>query len=545
MSMETMKRASQRARSVRRDCCEDECPSGSRNNYFLGKRLTPDGYRLEQDYLVGRRHLLNRAILGWGVVYGFAVGRDQEGALTIGEGLALDQAGRELVQARSAAFALDNLLILDGDGRPVRVDGDLDERLSGLGQSVEDCWLLRAHYAEQKIGPLTLEDPCSCPRREWDRTCETIVYSLQRVGCETCCAPQPCGLACRCAEGPCCTTHDAAREELAEYYRQVMLKYQEALDAAGDNPHAVAQVQHEFEPEFERLAQRWLSLEPDEHPRGGCTCLCEHLTGLEIGAECGRPRDVDDCTEADLGNAIDLACLRLGRNDCGKWSIAAIADPCGPRRLVKRNDLLFDLINGCDVTRIVETGWAAWHRREQPIPFDRFAAALGWNGQEDYSEYEARDFWVRFSRPVRSDTLRPDCFAMTVSSGRSADRSLYYRVPIVDVVTEPGDMPDHSRKATIVVDGTWLNDLMQDPDSIALGGDTRIEIEVRGDFIEDCVGQTVSAHAHGRRPYPSAAGAPGGSYLSAFTVGRYVAKPAQQAKPNTSRPARGRAPTGQ
>ena len=67
-------RTSPKARTLRRDCCADEkCTSGSRNNYYVGKRLTPDTFRVEQKYLVDRRHLLNRAIHGWGVVYGYPV----------------------------------------------------------------------------------------------------------------------------------------------------------------------------------------------------------------------------------------------------------------------------------------------------------------------------------------------------------------------------------------------------------------------------------------------------------------------------------------
>jgi len=48
---------------------------------------------------------------------------------------------------------------------------------------------------------------------------------------------------------------------------------------------------------------------------------------------------------------------------------------------VKRNDLLFDLINSCDVTRINQTGWWHWHRQEQAVAFETFAQALGYDGK--------------------------------------------------------------------------------------------------------------------------------------------------------------------
>ena len=58
--------------------------------------------------------------------------------------------------------------------------------------------------------------------------------------------------------------------------------------------------------------------------------------------------------------------------------------------------------------------------------------------------YITDKFWVRFSRPVRRDTLRPDCFAMTIMS--SEERDGWWqpdRVPIIGVdttgFTDPGD----------------------------------------------------------------------------------------------------------
>ena len=95
-------------------CCgdDDACSSGSRNRYYIGKRLTPASFGAEQDYQLQRRRLINRAVHGWGVVYGFATAPADAacgdgGALQIGPGLALDAAGRELViaQARLLRFA--------------------------------------------------------------------------------------------------------------------------------------------------------------------------------------------------------------------------------------------------------------------------------------------------------------------------------------------------------------------------------------------------------------------------------------------------------
>jgi hypothetical protein len=256
MDTQMIKGTSVRARSPRRDFCDDKCPAGARSNYFLGKHLTPDSYRLEQSYAIERRRLINRAIHGWGVVYGFALATAgngkklslEAGQLGVGEGLALDRLGRELIQTRGIVLTLDNLLVLGGDGKPVWADGcDLDKRLDGLSCNPEDCWLLSAHYAEQTIGPVTVKVPCSCDRREWDQTCETIVYSLRRIDCEDCYVPWECELHCCCApDTPCCKQCRGDRQEIARTLRGLAEDYGKRVAEVGD-PAEIAKLQAEYE----------------------------------------------------------------------------------------------------------------------------------------------------------------------------------------------------------------------------------------------------------------------------------------------------------
>jgi hypothetical protein len=109
-----------------------------------------------------------------------------------------------------------------------------------------------------------------------------------------------------------------------------------------------------------------------------------------------------------------------------------------------------------------------------------------------------------------------------------------FRVPIVDVDftgfgPEAEDPPAHVRGAAIVVDGPWLDDAVRGRRTIFYGGETRVEIEVRGDLIVDCNGQTVDANSFGLFRAPTGNATAGGTFLSTFTVG-----PAQDvpAKPN-------------
>ncbi len=492
-------KAAPKARSTRSECCTDlECKSGLRNNYYEGKRLTPHSFLLEQRYLVERRQLLNRAIHGWGVVYGYSVapGSPNEcrkegvsGMLDIGPGLALDECGRELLQTSELPVALDDLIVLDGNG--ARTD---PEREFGLAQqsrvktpegSRRPCWLLSVHYAEQRVEPVKVSDPCHCEHHEWDRTCETVRYTLRRIPCEECCRDFECELQCTCGASRCCDPSEPIQDA----------KTRPVVTAA--------------------------------HQRGGCRCLCEHLTGLQPGCDCVRLCEIEEpCAHVwvDLRHGVPLACVEVVRDECERWTLGTEVEACGPRRLVKRNDLLFDLIRGCDVTRIIEIGWKDWHRLDEAVSFEDFSSALGPEGERK-DEYVTNGFWVKFSRPVRTETLlRPDCFAMTVMSvEREGGWWQTMRVPIVRVDTtlvppEKGDPAHHARSARVVVDGAWLEDGVRGRRSLFLGGEARVEIEVRGDFIVDCNGQTVDANAVGLGPAPTGNGTPGGTFVSVFRV---------------------------
>jgi hypothetical protein len=259
------------------------------------------------------------------------------------------------------------------------------------------------------------------------------------------------------------------------------------------------------------------------HTRGGCRCLCDHLTKLDPGSDCiDRLCDIEEeCghVRVDLAHGVPLACVVLIADECNDWTFTDIVEACGPRRLVKRNDLLFDLIRGCDLTRISGVSWKPWHRR-QDVPFKEFQEAFGTELPHD--EYRT-DFYVTFSGPVRRDTLRLDCFVMTIVTAERDDgwwETL--RVPIVrldtsDVPPGPDDPPEHVRSARLIVSRHWFKETVGGYSRV-FDLPTRVEIEVRGDFIVDCNGQTVDANAHGLSAVVTGNGSPGGTFLSVFGV---------------------------
>jgi len=472
-----------------RECCTElNCESGLRNNYFEGKRLSVDSFRVEQKYSLDRRRLLNRAIHGWGVVYGYEISIGASATemgrrrLKIGAGLALDRCGRELVQTDTPIDVAD-LLVLTGKGaKRVNLEKLATSALPSLVSvdSPRTCWLLSVHYAEQYVAPVTVEDSCRCKYHEWDHTCETVRYSLRRIRRDECCQDFECELHCRCGTGKCCeeSDNDEDREK------------------------------------------------PRPQKRGGCRCLCDHLTQLVPGAECCPLCEVEDpCAQVwvDLHNGVPLACVELVRDECDRWAFSEV-EACGPRRLVKRNDLLFDLIRGCDLTRIGDFGWKDWVRRNEPISFDEFSNGLGPDEGYRLPEYVSDVFWITFTGPVRVDSLLPDCFAITVMlREREGGWWQMLRLPILRIDTagfpwDRRDPPGTVRGARVVLEGGCVEDGVRGRWSHFLGSETQVEVEVRGDLIIDCNGQTIDANAVGRARVPTGNGTPGGTFLSTFRI---------------------------
>ncbi|NHZ64616.1 hypothetical protein [Massilia genomosp. 1] len=450
-------------------CCGTDCTSGIKNRYFSGKRLTPDALRVEQDYQVERRRLLNRAMHGWGVVYGYPVALaaaasgagTADGRLAIGAGLALDRMGRELLQTGQLVVALDDMLELPG----------------GTG----DCWLLRVHYAERLVAPVSVTDACSGERAQWDHVCETVRYSLQQVPCAACCKPQACELACGCAGGPCCE-------------RQLDDRGQ----AAQDMPH--------------------------DARAGAACCLCDHLAALQPGAECSALTEVDEGLRVDLRNGVALACIELGMDECKRWIVKEVSDACGPRRLVKRNDLLFDLIRGCDLTHINFISWENWLAPGYIVDWDDFEACFAPERSRPLGGC-ITTFEVGFSRPVRKASVTPDCFALRfLIRQREGGWLVPMRAPIVRIDFADTD-PDLATGASLVVGWGWVSDAVRGLQTEFEGTKVGVEIEIRGDHILDCNGQAVDANARGHSGAPTGNGTPGGTYLSHFTVGEKPAKP--------------------
>lgn len=347
-------------------------------------------------------------------------------------------------------------------------------------------YLLSAHYAERRAEPVRVPDLCGCGETEWNRICETVAVSLRPDAGEFT-AERPC-VGCGC-------------------------------------PPAL--------PESEQETAKWrapcLCAWSGEPPRAEPPPLCERA-GLWLDPDSPVPLAWVSVTEGGPCPVFDPNTI----------------DDCLPRRIVKRNELLYDLIRGCDLTHLETISWHAWHLQPDPnqqVPWADFAKMF--DGSKADGDAIWTDFVFGFDGPVQDRVMNQDVVAMTAVIQDGGYRRGTYgiawgqmlRVPILKVTPEPdahepSDPPATSRRYRCWVDQKWWSSQVDEVTSSRFcEGPSTIEIEIRGDLILDCRGQAVDANAVGRRSEgPFGNGTPGGTFLSVFPLERR-----EEGSPDTTR----------
>ncbi len=102
-------------------CCDFDGPetlaTPARNNYFYGKLLDEQHFRLEQRYFNNKRWLLNRLAVGEGVLCGLGLKPTADGRLVaLARGAAADGLGREILVPTVTVF--DPRQLTDSCGKP-------------------------------------------------------------------------------------------------------------------------------------------------------------------------------------------------------------------------------------------------------------------------------------------------------------------------------------------------------------------------------------------------------------------------------------------
>lgn len=149
-----------------------------RNRYFYGQLLGVYNFELETEYFIGQRSMLNRLILGYGVVCGLNVELTNDGRnVVIWPGLAFDKWGRHIVVAqRTAPIPIPPEIIQSAIDR---VEGDRhDEACVQVAICYHEC---RGDPLPVRYGDCELDDPCA----------PSTVREQYRVDFRDECAPKP------------------------------------------------------------------------------------------------------------------------------------------------------------------------------------------------------------------------------------------------------------------------------------------------------------------------------------------------------------------
>lgn len=460
------------------------CGAGLRNRYFAGKRMKAAAYAIEQEYEIGRRRLINRSVLGWGVVWGFGLLLADDGAqnvkqeamakgstLTVGPGFALDRHGREI--------SLEAPIMLGSGNTVILKQGFSGPRWQKAENVTPGRYVLAIHYAERPAGTVVPVE-CGCDEPQHDRVCETAVFSLRPIDGDE---------RCHCGEVGC--------------------------------------------RDIDGCYSGWAC---DSDGRGPQGRLCAWAEGRE---DAGAGPSLAECDGLafDAAAPVDLACLTVvgGGGRCEPLLVGSIDDVCSPRRLVKTNDLLYDLIRGCDLTRIKDVSWQALHRRldwENPVAWEDFLALLKpakpAPAKAEKAEKPERTkvgttgLSVSFTGPVLVSTLLLDTIVISIhTTNNESGWRLGRRVPVDRLIPvgASGSGGDATATGFVVhVDPDWLADEVDSNKSWFNGGTFLCEIEIRGSLIRDCSGQAVDADPRGMDGLISGNGTPGGIFHSSFAV---------------------------
>ena len=502
-------------------CGCTDCACGKRNRFFRGKRMKADDFLIEQLYSIERRRIINRSVIGSGVVNGFEM---HAGDSDVGPGFAIDEHGREIVLAHTTKLGLKNVFLVASGASGCRTLR-LDQVEAGK------LYLLSIHYAERRYGQANLPDSCGCEKPEQNYLCETGVFSLNEI-CEPCpCGEQPCDWQCDCQITDGCGDpvpqepheHDTEQKPPDPNAKRGSLEQAIAhLEKSGEVPppaHFEAEARDQFLPRNNRGG------------RGPHACLCHQ-----------RMKDPVDCTppglcawngyDIDPAHGVALACVEITKTDdeCDPVHIV-VKDPCGPRHFVKSNDLLYDFIRGCDLTHISWVSWHKWHRRLELMPWPLFYKLFYLNPTDKNDLDNGKTaFVMRFSSPVFISTIRYDSMAMRVITiEQPTDWRLIRRIPIVRFDYTPhnasGLLPGTTDQIRVFVSPDWIDDEIQGKSSWLTGNGFEVEIEFNGYGVLDCHHQPIDADTIGLEAFPTGNGSPGGIYRSAFRVHAKPHKP--------------------
>ena len=451
-----------------------------RNNYFYGKQFTVRDLLQEQSYFNDKRRLINRMVLGWGVVCGLDVSwKPEKRKLVVEPGMALDCCGHEIIVCEKQYLSFD------------KNDEDccLEDRQRPVGKFV-----LCLEYQECNAEPIDFP-AAGCDEKgktEYNRIRER--FKLRLKSWDEACPKEP-------RDHVCCSDH----------YKQ---------DAVGE--------------EFERDC----TTETIHHClchrlKEGCSecenCDCVILATIEFkGPEKGHEQPYDE--QNPQGGYEEYTPAPSDYKKDPKYHGKGyeqpedpIVDTCTNRKLVYNNSLLYDLIH-CyhgDLPHIVDFSW-----REQAYPSREVSV-------DTFLQMMRDGLTVYFDQPMEPESLNRHTFIVSYLLRDTGTGSFVEnRIPVQEIRK---DQDGDCYTATFIATERWINKELDAEDSELIAGmpsiDSGVDIEItlRGSRIWSSNGKSLDGEYLADK-LPTGNGTQGGDFVDWFRV---VPAEARKTKPKS------------
>jgi len=376
-------------------------PHFERNNYFYGKQFTVRDLLQEQSYFNDKRSLINRMVLGWGVVCGLDVHWDPKNRkVVVKPGLALDCCGHEIVVCEDKYLSFD------------KNDDDCclqDE------QRPEGKFVLCLEYDECYSEPVDLP-PAGCDekgKREYNRIRDTFKLHLRPW--DEACPKEP-------------------REEV-----KCPDDYKHDAKDGGPYPPPSCKTPNVHHFLCEKLKK-------------GCP-ECESCDCVILATITFPPAPNDKNYPGKKPNDYGQQGGSYQDPKQGGGYQDPVVDPCTNRKLVYNNSLLYDLIycyHG-DLPHIVDFSWRQYAYPAREITFDVFQQMIG------------EGVTVYFDQDMVDETLNTHTF-MIFYLYRETGTGTYVRKQIPALEIRAGKVGD-CYTATFVAREDWIKDELDTPNS--------------------------------------------------------------------------------
>jgi hypothetical protein len=436
-------------------------PYFERNNYFYGKQFTVRDLFQEQAYFNEKRHLVNRMVMGWGVVCGLDVRwLKEERQFVVETGMALDCCGREIIVCEPQHVVFD----------------DYDDQCR--------C----AQEKPEHEGKFVL---CL----EYDR-CYAEPVELPAVGCD-----------------------EQERTEFNRVRDGFKLQIKRWEDACPKQPYdhiaCLNRFKHDTFPKDQQDQERKRDCDTETIHRYLCRKLKKGCPECE-GCDCVVLATIDvKAAKPGQGQQgepkYDKKDFEQGQQDYGKPihgqkpdPIEVVVDTCTDRRLVYKNSLLYDLIycHHGDLAHIVDFNWRKPAGPKRQLDWPTFVKLI------------KSGVTVYFDQKMEPASLNRHTFFITFFHEDPDSGNLFVkRLPAKEIKS---GQAEGCYTATWMPDPDWVQDELDSPKSQLRGG-VDVEITLLGSRIWDYRGKGLDG-AFLADKLPTGNGTQGTEFIDWFRV---------------------------